>query len=69
MTWIRISGGYCFGIALGRDTRPRSVAESSVSVFGGFNLRGLFPEAIFLRALRTKAILRGGVARDIECNQ
>jgi hypothetical protein len=56
MAWIRISGGYCFGIALGRDTRSRSVVESSEDMFGGRSLRGLFPEAISLRALRTKAI-------------
>jgi hypothetical protein len=57
MTWISISGGYCFGIALGRDIRSKSVAESSGDVFGGRNFRGLFPEAIFMRALRTEAIL------------
>jgi hypothetical protein len=52
MTWTRMSGGYCFGSALGRDTRSRSVAESS-DVLCGRNLRVLFPVAIFLRALRT----------------
>jgi len=57
MTWIRISGGYCFGIVLGRDIRSKSVAESSSDVFGGRSFRGLFPEAIFARALRTEAIL------------
>jgi hypothetical protein len=57
ITWMRSSGGYCFGIALGRETRSRVVAESSGDVFGGRSFRGLFPEEIFSRALRTRAIL------------
>jgi hypothetical protein len=57
ITWIRISGGYCLGIALGRDTKSRTVEESSDDVFGGRSLRGLFPEAMFLMALRTEAIV------------
>jgi hypothetical protein len=68
MTWTRISGGYCPGIAFGRDTRSGTVEESSDDVFGGRSLRGLFPVAIFLMALRTEAIVVVQVqfSRDID---
>ena len=56
-TWTRISGGYCSGMALGRDIGSGTVAESSDDGFVGRSLRILFPEAIFLRALRTEAML------------
>ena len=57
MTWIRISGGYCSGTALGKDIWSGSVVELSDDGFGGRSLWSLFPEAMFLRALRTEAIL------------
>ena len=56
-TWTRTSGGYCSGIALGRDIWSGSVAELSDDGFGGRSLRILFLEAKFLRALRTEAML------------
>ncbi len=55
-TWTRMSGGYCFGIAFGRDTSSISAGSSDSKLVGGFNFWAPFPEAIFLRALRTVAM-------------
>ena len=67
-TWTRISGGYCFGIAFGRDRSSISAGSSSSSRVGGFNFWAPFPDAIFMRALRTVAMLigfgRGRAATD-----
>ena len=50
-----MSGGYCVGIALGRDTKSITARPSDWA--GGFNFWAPFPVAIFLMALRTVAIL------------
>jgi hypothetical protein len=60
-TWTRMSGGYCFGIAFGRDTSSISADSKGA---GGFDFWAPSPEAIFLRALRRVAMFIRAKTRE-----
>lgn len=65
-TWTRMSGGYCAGIAFGRDTSTASAELSDSKRADGLSFWAPFPEAMFLMALRTVAMYNElGIGQDV----